>query len=74
VKDGVTLQVNSAWASAPNASEIWAAGRATGAFSIPAGSADSALLVTLPPGGYTTIVSAADEGSGVALVEVYEVR
>ncbi|NBQ56957.1 MAG: phosphodiester glycosidase family protein [Opitutaceae bacterium] len=74
VKDGVTLQVNTAWASAPNALEIWAAGRATGAFSIPAGSQDSALLVTLPPGGYTAIVSAADEGSGVALVEVYEVR
>ncbi len=74
VKDGVTLQVNTAWASAPNALEIWAAGRTTGAFSIPAGSQDSAVLVTLPPGGYTAIVSAADEGSGVALVEVYEVR
>jgi hypothetical protein len=74
VKDGATLQVNTAWASAPNALEIWSAGRATGAFALPAGSADSALLATLPPGGYTAIVSAADEGSGVALVEVYEVR
>ena len=74
MKDGATLQVNTAWASAPNALEIWSAGRATGAFALPAGSADSALLATLPPGGYTAIVSAADEGSGVALVEVYEVR
>lgn len=74
VKDGATLQVNTAWASAPNALEIWSAGRATGAFALPAGSADSALLATLPPGGYTAIVSAADEGSGVALIEVYEVR
>ena len=36
-------------------------------------SADSALLVTLPPGAYTAEVSGATGDSGVALVEVYEV-
>ena len=34
---------------------------------------DSALLVTLPPGAYTAQVSGANGGTGVALVEVYEV-
>jgi len=34
---------------------------------------DSAILVTLPPGAYTAIVSGADGDVGVALVEVYDV-
>lgn len=36
-------------------------------------SADSAILVTLPPGAYTAQVSGASGDSGIALVEVYEV-
>jgi len=36
-------------------------------------SADSAILVTLPPGAYTAEVSGASGDTGVALVEVYEV-
>jgi hypothetical protein len=36
-------------------------------------SADSALLLTLPPGAYTAQVSGFSGDTGVALVEVYEV-
>jgi hypothetical protein len=36
------------------------------------GSKDAALLVTLPPGAYTAIVSGVNGASGVALAEVYE--
>jgi hypothetical protein len=36
-------------------------------------SSDSALLITLPPGGYTAQVAGASNDTGVALVEVYEV-
>lgn len=43
-----------------------------GAFELSA-SADSALLITLPPGGYTVQVSGANGGTGVGLAEVYEV-
>ena len=50
-----------------------AAMSAVGAFSLPAGSADSALILTLPPGAYTAEVSGANGGSGIALVEIYEV-
>jgi hypothetical protein len=32
---------------------------------------DSAILVTLPTGNYTAIVSGKNGGTGVALVEVY---
>jgi hypothetical protein len=54
--------------------EISNAASAVGAFawSDPS-SADSAILVTLPPGAYTAQVSGASNDTGVSLVEVYEV-
>ncbi len=48
-----------------------------GAFALAAGSADCALVLTLPPGQYTAQVTAAPGSSGptgAALVEVYELR
>lgn len=45
-----------------------------GAFPLPAGSRDAALLVTLAPGSYTAQVGGRDAGTGVALVEVYTVN
>lgn len=33
---------------------------------------EAAILITLPPGAYTAIVSGADGGTGVGLVEVFE--
>jgi streptogramin lyase len=44
-----------------------------GAFALNASSQDSALLITLPPGGYTAEVSGVNNTTGVALVEIYEV-
>jgi hypothetical protein len=45
------------------------------AFSFAAGSADSAVVVTLAPGNYTAAVAPSDHtSSGVALVEVYEIQ
>lgn len=52
--------------------DISAAATATGAFGLPAGSIDSAVLVTLQPGPYSAVVSAANNGTGAGLVEVYE--
>jgi hypothetical protein len=52
-----------------------AAAESAGAFPIADGaSRDSMLLVTLPPGGYTVQLSGANGETGVAVVEVYEVR
>ncbi len=48
-----------------------AATSAVGGFSLPPGSRDSALLVTLAPGPYSAHVIASG-GDGVALVEVYD--
>lgn len=44
-----------------------------GAFGLPIGSPDSAMVVTLPPGAYTAQVSSVNETAGVGLVEIYEI-
>jgi len=45
----------------------------SGAFTLSAGSLDSALLVTLAPGSYSVSVMSVNGGSGAALAEVYDV-
>jgi hypothetical protein len=65
--DGTTLlRQNNDWQSAANASEIIAT-------TIPPSNAkEAAILMRLEPGSYTTVVDGADNGTGIALVEVYE--
>jgi len=43
-----------------------------GAFALPTGSRDAAVVLSLNPGGYTVQVRAADSGSGEVLFEAYE--
>jgi hypothetical protein len=52
---------------------VAAASERVGAFALPADSADVAQLYFLPAGGYTANVSAADTGTGVVLLEIFEV-
>ncbi len=61
---------NDDWGGTP---ALAAAFAATGAFELPATSQDAALLVTLAPGDYSVLVSRVGDGSGVGLVEIYEV-
>jgi hypothetical protein len=68
---GHVLDANAGWGSAPALSAAFAK---VGAFTLPAGSADAALIENLPPGTYTVELSGAQGGTGLALVEVYEVR
>jgi hypothetical protein len=70
---GNLLASNTGWGSAPNAPAISNAAAMVGAFSLPLGSADSALLVNLPPGSYTMQISGTGGSTGVALGEIYEV-
>lgn len=42
-----------------------------GAFPLPVGSKDAAMVVTLPPGSYTAIISGVGGTTGIGLVEVY---
>jgi len=64
---GATLAANDDWDASLAGTFV-----ATGAFALPAGSKDAALIVTLPAGIYSAQVSGADGGSGVGLVEIYE--
>jgi hypothetical protein len=66
------IATNTVWGTAANAADITTTAAAVGAFPWTAGSADSAILVTLQPGSYTAQVKGADGDSGVALVEVYD--
>ena len=45
-----------------------------GAFALTAGSNDSAIVATMPPGAYTAQVAGVNNATGVALVEIYELR
>ncbi len=71
-KGNVIFQ-NDNWGSAGDSAPIISASNTVGAFQLTAGSKDSVLLVTLQPALYTVTVSGANNTSGVALVEVYEV-
>ncbi len=63
------IYANTGWGGDPTITQAMAQ---VGAFPLQPGSADSVLLVTLPPGAYTAQVQDANGSSGLALVEVYE--
>jgi hypothetical protein len=54
------------------AAQIAAAAGAAGAFPLGAGGRDASIIVTLPAGNYSAVVSGANNGTGAGLVEVYE--
>jgi glucose/arabinose dehydrogenase len=66
------IAANTRWNTSPQAAALRAAALQVGAFALTEGGADSALLATLAPGAYTLQVRGAGGGSGVALVEVYD--
>jgi hypothetical protein len=63
--------VGVSWRGSPE--EIRAATRACGAFPLPEGSEDAAMLVTFDYSPMTVQVSGVDGGTGIALIEIYEV-
>jgi hypothetical protein len=68
----VGLADNTVWSSGNSAGALEAAMLEAGAFPLPRGSRDAALLLTLEPGIYTARATSAGGTSGVALVEVYQ--
>ena len=65
--DQAVIASNDDWQSASNAAQVQASGFA------PPDSREAAILVTLPPGAYTAIVSGQGAATGVAVVGVYSV-
>jgi hypothetical protein len=71
----VVVATNDNWEqqSAPATAAIVSATAArVGGFALPAGSKDAVILATLPPGGYTALVSSPDSSTGVVLLEAYD--
>jgi predicted alpha/beta superfamily hydrolase len=66
---GALVGENDNWGAS---TELGAAFNATGAFPFRANSRDAALILTLPPGAYTAVVSGVQGTTGNAGVEVYE--
>jgi hypothetical protein len=69
---GTELAANDDWAAGPDAAQVRSTAASIGAFALPEGSADAALLLTLEPGNYSATVSGVNSTTGVALVEVYQ--
>ncbi len=69
---GATVAQATAWGASADAAKFPAAFTRLGAFQFKAGSADSAILATLPPGNYTALVSGLGGATGAALVEAYD--
>ncbi len=65
------IQTNSGWTTGGLAYDRSSTAARVSAFALPNGSADSAMVVTVEPGPYTTQISSADGGTGEALVEIY---
>jgi hypothetical protein len=61
------------WSDGSTAQQVAVAAVATSAFPLTPGSKDAALIAYLAPGNYTAQVRGNDGGTGVGLVEVYEV-
>ena len=77
------IATNTGWSNSPNLGQSTvqvgiqvatsSVMRSVYAFSLPAGSTDCAMVVTLPPGAYTAQVSGVNGSTGVALAEVYDI-
>jgi hypothetical protein len=69
---GGVLQQSGAWSNSANVDEVADAARRAGAFALDQGSNDAAVVTTLVPGIYTVSANGANNESGIALIEVYD--
>ncbi len=67
------LATNDNWQEQTDSATVANAAIASGAFALPNGSKDSAVVLTLAPGSYTFRVAGVGGTTGIALIEVYAV-
>ena len=70
ISAGVTVAQNTNWTTSTDSTAIAAASTQVGAFPLVA--QDSAMIVSLAPGNYTAQVLGVAGGSGIAIIEIYE--
>ena len=68
-----TIAQNDNWSDADDADAVAEAMASVGAFGLTPGAKDAALLVSLAPGMYSVHLSGRSNGTGVGLIEVYDV-
>jgi hypothetical protein len=68
------IATNDDWGTGNNPAVMTAAFAQVGAFALPAGSKDAALLVTLAPGAYTVHLTGVAGATGIALIEIYDTQ
>jgi len=66
------IATNTGWGTNSDTAAIVAASAQVGAFALPSGSADCALLASLTPGSYSVEMTGVGATTGIGLVEVYE--
>ena len=66
--DQAIIATNDDWQTAANAADLVAAHLA------PTNAKESAIMMTLPPGAYTAILSGMNGGTGVGIVAVFSVQ
>jgi hypothetical protein len=69
---GASIATNDDWQVQANPVAISTAASQVGAFVLPIGSKDAALLMTLNPGNYTFQAKSAEGSAGSVLLEAYE--
>jgi len=70
---GATVRENDNWEIGNDPALVAEATVKLGLTALPSGSKDAVILMTLPPGLYSAVVSGASGATGISLVEVYEV-
>ena len=60
------IATNAGWQGGPSSAALQARGLA------PSSTNESAVVMTLPPGGYTVVVRGVNNTTGIGLVEVYD--
>ena len=67
------VAANDNWSDDPNAAQVATVASSVGAFPLPSGSKDAAVLVTLSAGAYSVVASGVGGTTGTGLVEFYVV-
>ena len=68
----VDVASNDNWGSTTALTTLMSTTASLGAFALTTGSGDSALLVDLPPGQYSATAGGVNDGTGIALLELYD--
>jgi len=76
-QEGTVIATNDNWSdtlASTSLTEVRDTTALVGAFALAANSRDAVLLLRLEPGAYTALLSGLNGGSGLGLVEVYEIQ